>query len=260
MSILEDFLKKNTVRSCIELPLVHTAPAHTLREIIASKSLKPQECPVFSGEELLYLFYGRPSYKVSAATPKSWLMPVCFMVRMSSLKSIKRIFPFDSGAFYANRHPDYIRAFDIGQFEVCSYGDPSKIVGAFFKTVKDYFKLTPKDEREFMEEHSLSVMDHEIRALRDLAGDASLMGVDDRRFCVEIQTEDEIELTAGSVQAVILPYDYFEDKAVIKFITDDLAATPLPYECFNLTSSEHTAIIYSKVLEFLRQEGGLNDF
>lgn len=256
MSRLEDFLKKNTVHPCDELPLVHTAPAHLLREIIVSKSLIPRECPVFCGEELLYLFYGRPSYKVNAVTPKDWLMPICFVVKMSSLKSIKRIFPFDSGAFRASRHPDYIRTFDIGQFEVCGSGDPSKIVGAFFRTVKDYFKLTPKSEREFMDEHSLSIMDHEIRALRDLAGDSSLPGIDDRRFCVEIQTEDTIELTAENAQAVILPYDYLEDPAVVEFITKDLEATPLPYDCFNLTSSEHTAIIYSKVLEFLRLQGG----
>ncbi|MBO9441628.1 hypothetical protein J7363_05960 [Phaeobacter italicus] len=100
-------------------------------------------------------------------------------------------------------------------------------------------------------------MDHEILALRDLAGDASLTGIDDRRFCIEIQTEDEIHLTSSNVQAVILPYDYFDDALVVQFVETYLEATPLPYECFSLTSAEHTAIIYSKVLEFLRQEGGL---
>ncbi|WP_171060934.1 hypothetical protein [Poseidonocella sp. HB161398] len=207
---------------------------------------------------MLYLFYGKPSYKVSGNTQKNWLMPICFLIQANELNSIKRIFPFDSGAFSAGRHPAYLSTFDIGEFEVSGLNDPSKIVGAFFKTIKDYFKLAPKDEGQFRTEHSLTVMDHEILALRDLAGDSSLNGIDDRRFCVEIQTEAKIDLTPRSVLAVILPYDYLEDSSVVEFIETDLEAVPLPYDCFSLTSAEHTAIIYSKVLEFLRREGGLN--
>lgn len=226
---------------------------------MASKSLTPTECPVFVGEELIYLFYGKPSYKVGGTTQKNWLMPICFLIKMNSLHSIKRIYPFDSGAFSAGRHPDYIKTFDIGEFEVLGTNDPSKIVGAFFKTIMDYFRLTPREESQFRGEHSLGIMDHEILALRDLAGDSSLEGIDDRRFCVEIQTEDEIHLTPSNVQAVILPYDYFENPLVVRFVETDLEATPLPYDSFSLSSAEHTAIVYSKVLEFLRLEGGLED-
>lgn len=259
MSRLEEFLKKNSVRASAELPLVHTTPAHSLRDIIATKSLSPTDCPVFVGEQLIYLFYGKPSYKVGGTTQKNWLMPICFLIRIQALRSIKRIYPFDSGAFSTGRHPDYIEAFDMGEFEVSQHNDPSKIVGAFFQTIKDYFSLTPKDVGQFRQEHSLTIMDHEILALRDLADDSSLTGIDDRRFCIEVQTEDEIALVPNNVQAVILPYDYLEDPSVVKFIENDLAATPLPYDCFSLTSAEHTAIIYSKVLEFLRHQGGLNE-
>lgn len=257
MGRLEEFLKKNSVHASAELPLVHTTPAHSLREIIANKSLLPTKCPVFTGEELLYLFYGKPSYKISGTSQKTWLMPICFLIKMSSLQSIKRIYPFDSGAFKSGRHPDYIKTFDIGEFEVTGPNDPAKIVGAFFKTIRDYFSLSPKDVNQLKDEHSLTVMDHEILALRDLAEDKSLTGIDDRRFCVEIQTEDAIALTKSNVQAVILPYDYFEDPSVVQFVETHLEATPLPYDCFSLTSAEHTAIIYSKVLEFLRINGGL---
>lgn len=259
MSRLNEFLKKNSVHATVDLPLVHTTQAQSLRDIMASKSLSPKDCPVFAGEKLIYLFYGKPSYKVSGTTQKNWLMPICFLIKINSLQSIKRIYPFDSGAFNAGRHPDYLKTFDIGQFEVSGANDPSKIVGAFFKTIKDYFRLTPIEGSQFRSEHSLGIMDHEILALRDLAGDSSLDGIDDRRFCVEIQTEDEISLTPGNVQAIILPYDYFEDPSVVRFVETDLEATPLPYDCFSLTSAEHTAIIYSKVLEFLRLEGGLED-
>ena len=62
-----------------------------------------------------------------------------------------------------------------------------------------------------------------------------------------------------NVQAVILPYDYFEDPLVVQFVETVLEATPLPYDSFSLSSAEHTAIVYSKVLEFLRLEGGLED-
>lgn len=257
MSRLGEFLQKNSVCATADLPLVHTTPARSLRDIMASKSLSPTECPVFTGEQLVYLFYGKPSYKVGGTTQKNWLMPVCFLMTIESLRSIKRIFPFDSGAFRSGRHPDYIKTFHMGEFEVSGIYDPSKIVGAFFETIKDYFQLKPREESHFRSEHSLSVMDHEILALRDLAGDTSLTGIDDRRFCIEIQTEDEIYLTPSNVQAVILPYDYFEDASVVQFVETYLQATPLPYDCFSLTSAEHTAIIYAKVLEFMRLKGGL---
>ncbi|WP_156883501.1 hypothetical protein [Salipiger mucosus] len=258
MSKLQNFLNKNSVHAGAELPLVHTTQAFSLDGIIDSKLLKPTKCPVFVGEELTYLFYGKPSYRARASASKSWLMPVCFLIRMSAVASIKRVFPFDSGAFHAGRHPAYLSVFNMAEFEVSGRDDPSKIVSAFFKTVRDYFKLIPKESSNFESEYSLTVRDSEIRALRDLAGDSSLVGIDDRRFCVEVQTAEDISLTSGNVQAVILPYDYLDDDLVVSFIESELEAVPLPYESFSLSSSEHTAIIYDKVYEFLRQEGGVH--
>lgn len=255
MSKLKKFLEKNSVRPCNELPAVHTTKAQMLENIVDSRALTPADCNVFIGEKLTYLFYGKPSYKVNATTPKLWLMPVSFLISMSAVPSIKRVYPFDSGAFAARRHPDYLLTFNMNEFEVDGHADPAKIVGAFFDTVTDYFKLNPKDPRAFTSEHSLSIFDAEISALRDLAADSSLKGIDDRRFAVEIQTQDEIDLTSGSVRAVILPYEYFDNEKVINFITEELKAVPLPYESYSLSSSEHTAVVYSKVMEFLRHEG-----
>lgn len=260
MSKLEEFLRKNTVHACEDLPVVHTAPAKCLRNFMSSKSLKPTDCTVFN-EKLLYLFYGKPSYRVKETTQKEWLMPVCFLIKFDSLQSIKRIFPFDSGAFKANRHPGYMQTFNIENFEVSGQNDPSKIVGALFNTILDYFRLLPKAKDEFVDQHSLTLVKHpEILALRDLAGDTSLIDIDDRRFCVEIQTEDEISLIKKNVQAVVLPYDYFADKSVVNFIENDLEATPLLYHCFSASSSDHTVLIYEKVYNFLQGEGRKNDF
>ena len=61
------------------LPLTHLTDAYRFEKAHQTDELQPRDCKVF-GEPLLYLFYGRPSYRVHPDEQPSGLahyLPVC---------------------------------------------------------------------------------------------------------------------------------------------------------------------------------------
>ena len=83
-----------------ELPLIHTTKSKRLAAIAESGILSPRPCSIFE-EPILYLFYGRPSYRDTNSLPQRdiSLCPVCFIFRPETVsKNLARIYPFDTGA------------------------------------------------------------------------------------------------------------------------------------------------------------------
>src|ERR1051326_8278933 len=83
------------------LPLAHTTDTYRLVDALTEGSIKPHDCPIFDGEALTYFFYGRPSFRPNAQENPSGLghyFPVVLLFRPEKIPTIKRIFPFDSGA------------------------------------------------------------------------------------------------------------------------------------------------------------------
>ncbi|NHO42872.1 hypothetical protein GOB83_11890 [Acetobacter fabarum] len=260
MSRLNDFLKKNNIVASAELPIVHTTQGFNLQSIIGSSELVPTPCNTFEGEDLNYFFYGKPSYKSAGdfEQSKQWEMPICFLLSPSAISNIKRIYPFDSGAFLAGRHPDYIRKMGISDFEAAPSRDtPRRIIGAFFDSIDDFFRLKPKDENKFKTEFSLSLLDAQVLALRELAGDTSLATIDDRRFAVEIQSDQKLTLDASSVEAVVISDSYVNIEEVRNYISDVLKAEIIMYSTYSLAAADHTALIYEKVCRYLVHKGVL---
>lgn len=258
ISRLRDFLAKNTIAPSEELPAVHTTPAFNLKGIMESSKLDPRPCNAFVGESLSYFFYGKPSYKAASDfyESKQWEMPICLLMPTTAIPQIKRIYPFDSGAFIAKKHPDYIRKMDISDFEAAPSADsPPRIIGAFFDSIDDFFRLKPKSADRLNKEFSLNLLDAHIMALRELAADSSLATIDDRRFAIEIQTEKQIPLNATTVDAVVLPDCYFKIDEVRNYITQELQAEILMYSTFSLAASDHTALVYDQVYRYLAKKG-----
>src|ERR1700730_435093 len=168
MSALLKFLQRNTVQAATpSLPYVHSTQAYHLKKIWRTETIEARPCEVFVNENLNYFFVGRPAYKRFHVTQQSefWELPVCFIVNFASVTDVRRIFPFDSGAFKAKRFPEYINMMDIDEFEVSSDpGAPTKIVGAFFGSHSDYFNLVAKAPDRFSSEFPLGPFDEEIHA------------------------------------------------------------------------------------------------
>ncbi|MBE1292339.1 MAG: hypothetical protein GJ677_07595 [Rhodobacteraceae bacterium] len=197
--------------SCIPstLPLTHITTLHGFRAIAAGDALVPSKCRFFN-EDLLYLFYGRPSYRASqtAASKLLWNAPVGFILAPEAIGKIHRVLPFDSGAFKSGR---YGRVFapesHWADFELdTELLSAQKYVAKFFESNEQY--LVGRSEVS----QDVGNFDFEIQGLEYLARLNGLQdafqpaSVDERASAIEIQLKDSLPL-ATSILAIIVPED-----------------------------------------------------
>lgn len=258
MTIFSDFLQRNTVKPAGVLPLVHTRPARLLRHFSETNAIAPEPCDVFVGENLNYFFVGRPAYKYSSDDREAeyWELPCCFVFEFSTLQNLKRVFPFDTGAFHNRLYPRYINDLKMDDFDALGTPDAvSRIIGAFFADIPSYFQLKPKPESAFEQEFQLDVFDTEIRALHRLAREKSSTKYDDRRFSIEMQDTDSIDLSTKKPIAVIAPNQYYSNQAFRDHVTNVWGATPLGYSTYRLSVTAAYYAIYQNVEELFRRRG-----
>lgn len=255
-SSLSRFLRRNTISPVDALPYVHTTRSYNIAQIKETGSLDTTRCRHFN-EPLVYLFVGRPAYKRASAgsTAEYWELPCCFIFDTVDESLIRRVFPFDSGAFRDTRYPDYIKFMDYREFEVDDAGAPRRMISAFFGSAARYFRGEPKGRDAFDNEFQLGVLDAEIKALRRLAEDGTPADFDDRRFSIEVQLSSKIDLTVNPPTAVVLPSIYLRDDEIRKRIVDEWKAEPITYEMFGLSQDKYDGIIYAKVEEYYRGRG-----
>jgi hypothetical protein len=252
---LERFLQKNTVGLSIDMPLFHTTRAYHAKKILKEGAIEPQNCQVFLGEKLSYLFYGRPSYKFSddALIAKYWQLPTVFIFD-SDVCNVERVFPFDTGAFENKMYPKFFGMMPRDEYELKGIADyPQKIVSAFFVDAERYFKLKPRKEDDFVSTFSLTVTDEEVRALYDLIG-SSDNRLDDRRFAIEVQTRDRLDISLGNCRAIIMPEEYLESEEIIKKCSD-FKIEIMSYPSYPLKQEMYYYAIYNAVFELYRDWG-----
>lgn len=246
-----NFVKDSKI-STLPLPLIHTTDAYSFREIITKGVMRPQPCEVYEGENLLYLFYGKPAYRNSMknSTSQSCYFPVCFLFDYYALSKIKRVIPFDSGAFNAGMFHDYIHhKMNLTNFTLPPDSEvPLKIVKKFYDTNKSYFKGKPKNNLE------LPALDFEVQAYYSLITEGKKTDFDDRKSAIEMQFCEEIEISTRTIKAVVLPTCFLEDDNLLDMLCD-LNAEIFDYATFHARPSEYTSEIYNRVNNYLESEG-----
>ena len=263
MSALGSFLLRNSVNSGNPggtLPLVHSLSGYRFGKLLAAGQIVAEECDVFKEENLNYFFMGRPAYKVKDASlqAETWELPCCFIFEYAAIGNIKRVFPFDSGGHYLELYPHYINMMPLDEFEVSDVEDaPSRIVGAFFGTPDAYFHLRPKDEAAFEREFSLGPKDAEVRAAHKLARHPAPQGFDDRRFTIELQTSETIDLKVVKPLAVIMPAVYLDDEETRRIVVQEWKAEPISYPINSLSVNQYYGQIYERVERFYKDNGYL---
>ncbi|MGY0779819.1 hypothetical protein ACW7BC_18170 [Azospirillum argentinense] len=223
-----------------------------------SDKLVASECDVFTPDKLNYFFVGRPSYKYDGDTGEAeyWELPCCFVFEFNSIKGLKRVFPFDSGAFRKRMYPNYISKMQWQDFDAGGVPDaPQKIIGAFFGSTNAYFKLTPKDKMSFEAEFSLGVFDEELRALHKLSMHKASSNFDDRRFSIEVQSEDDVDLRLVKPLAVIAPNVYYDDNNFRNCVANKWEAKAISYPIYSLSVSNYYALIYERVEALYKSMG-----
>lgn len=237
-----------------ELPSVHVSDGLGFRSIMRDGHISAEPCPVFDDEPLVYLFYGRPSYRVNSQVMASAIRayaPVCFIFKPGVIRSPARVFPFDSGAFHndlfhASMHRKMTREDFALEPDIAS---PQRLINLFFGDNQSYYDNKPIADIE------LPPLSFEALCYHGLITDRQENIYDERISSIEIQVGEDVRLKEA-VEAVILP-----DAFLVKEVAESLSAIgaeAIPYAFIDRLRPElYAATIYQIVRDYYRRRGHL---
>lgn len=248
---LADFLSDYESNFSSNLPYVHTTEANKFLNLLHEEEVKVRKCDTFSGEELSYFFYGRPAYRKFYEKPAEWQLPVALIFKSTCISSVKRVYPFDTGAFKSGRYPDYLTTLGISGYELSSVERAiDLIVEAFFGSDKAYFLHQPKTEDEIRTAKRLDVRHAQVRALCQMNTE---MSKDDRAAAIEIQTSDGVKLS-DQLLGVVLPRPYFEFKEIKDYLRSE-GVVVKNYDIYAINTESYMGYIYSEVKKIYEKIG-----
>jgi hypothetical protein len=234
------------------LPFFHSCDAFFLTSILEQKKLAPAKCTIFKNEKLLYLFYGRPAYKssIKEAAGLHSLLPVSFILNADAINDIKRIAPFDTGAFKFGLFKEYIHpGMKLDTFFLTpDKKSISKTVSYFFDTNEQYYASKPRKQVEF------DVLHFEIESYYELLKGVGKGKVDDRKASIEIQLQSGIPLNNKTVEAVILPENFLSSKIIRQKVINELKAEVITYEAFGVPSNHYYTEVLSLTKSYLTKK------
>ncbi len=237
-----------------ELPLTHVTDGLGFRGMLDTGALRPEPCSVFNEEPLLYLFYGRPAYRVNSQRLSSAIdayAPVCFILRPNCIAAPKRVFPFDSGAFHGER---FIEAMHLKMLLEDFALDPDlqaplKLIGLFFGDRDRYYRNLP------LQDVTIPPLSFEALSYHILITSRHENAFDERISAIELQAHTSLDLSTAA-EAVVLP-DAFATDDVMQRLSA-LRITMLPYDYIpRLRPESYTGAIYTIVRDYYRRRGYL---
>lgn len=233
--------------------LMHSTSVATGAAILVAGELRTRPCTEYVGEDLLYLFYGRPAFKPLPGLLPSGIdehLPMCLILDPSLLNDAIRILPFDSGGY--SRYSAHIGAdllrpdFELGPGREV----PMRLVRAFFETNRNYYHQTPTAE-----ETSIPLRHRAARAFARLARDTALADDDDRRSTIEIQITRAVPL-ARALKAVVAPPVLLSDEEVASVLDLMPEVRRITYNTYGRQQpSAYVGSLYDHVARFLVSEG-----
>jgi len=229
--------------SPISMPLTHVTDAYSFRAIMEDEALIPSHCSIF-GENLVYLFYGRPAYRSVAERESSAIdayWPICFVMK-PEVVAPKRIFPFDSGAFHHRLFDSvmYHRMIKEDFALDADPGTPGKLLRLFWQDEKAYFNA--HGAADFTPEN----FEFEAKAYLSLISDAGRAPFDDRCSAIEIQTDAAVALEGNTI-AVITPTEFITPSLSERI--EKMGAVILPY---NVTRRQRPGEMVGLICDIVR--------
>jgi hypothetical protein len=253
LSLSQYLLKTNPVAG--SMGLIHCTNVSRGLAALHAGSLRTSPCRVYE-EDLLYLFYGRPAYKLpndGRATGMVEFAPVCLVLDPKLLGATVRVLPFDSGGF--QRYAPLAGA-DLGRtdFELVGGPDvPRRIVAGFFGTNRNYF-----DQRAVVTSAQISIIHEAARVVARLLTDESLRNDDDRCGTIELQYPSAIPL-AGALHAIVAPAVVLDDVELQGMLADYPDVALLPYPVFGrFRPPELANSIYERVNDLHARMGAFD--
>lgn len=253
---IKEFLTTAQAGTASKLPWLHTTQSGHLADIIGTGSIAAMPCNVFEGEKLTYLFVGRPAYKyeMDPGETQEWLLPSVFVIRFPDKEpAIKRLYPFDSGAFSRQRFPRYVTFFKAGMYEL----DPDResigrVVSTFFGSDQAYWRRQAHSPEKFGEEHDLTPRHAAVKAVNLLYREKSSEKFDDRAAAIEVQLDTDILLSRQNLLGVVIPNEYKRDKQmmpILRALTQNIES----YDHYPLNGTNYFSEIYSAVAKIYKK-------
>ena len=243
-------LSSGVVNDLKTLPVTHKNSFDRAKEILSDGMITPKQCTVFSKERLVYLFYGRASYRVSDKILKKDPMyyPICFVLNANSI-DISNVFPFDSGAFAYELYKKFIDVnIDINEY----YIEPQiisikRLVSHFYGDNKKYYNVEPNFVISSDDEGQDKLLPY-MEMLNESAKTNEYF--DKRGSTIEILTKTNVEL-CSSLIAIIVPIDLEGevaesiDKLQTKFNVDII-----PYLTPGGSPDEYNIVVCNELLKY----------
>ena len=235
-----------------ELPSIHTSDGLGFRSILREERLAAEPCPVFNDEPLLYLFYGRPSYRVNAqtlATANKAYAPVCFILKPGTVKTPHRIFPFDSGAFQHDLFRESMhRKMQRDDFALQpDIASPQRLISLYFGDNERYYSNRPIAELD------LPPLAFEAASYHALITDRQENQYDERISSVELQIAEDLPLN-GAVEAIVLPDSFVTPEVTAKLEGMGIDSIRYPF-IDRLRPESYASSIYTIVRGYYRERG-----
>ena len=232
--------------------MTHLTDAYRFVDAHLSNELQPRAYKVF-GEPLIYLFYGRPSYRVHATEEPSSLrhyLPVCILFRNDGMPAPTRVFPFDSGAFCAGHYAGAVHCdMELEDFGLEAHpSTPGRVISLFFGSVEAYYLASPAADA------SPPTTQFEAQSYAALIASQVRSNTDDRGSAIEIQTRVPLRLSACA-EAVVAPGPLLDDPDIRTFLQRH-AIQPLPYDQLGRQRpSDFVSDIFRICREYYRSRG-----
>ena len=248
---------KALTTNLMQLSYFHTCRGQEFRDIFCSSQLAPTRCSEFD-EDLLYVFYGKPSYRVpenGKASKDAGRFPVSFILKLEDNSAVSRVFPFDTGALINKVFVDVCGDnYNPAKYELGSeLSQIAKFVSLFYGSDQGYFYAKPKPDVGPFEGFS-----YELQHILTLIKDTSDRSWDDRAHTIEVQCKKPISLSGGQVEAIILPSMYLNTEDLTDFLyANDIE--PIPYDLERANPAHMTPLLISMAASYLKNKGVLHE-
>ncbi|MBZ9996580.1 hypothetical protein [Mesorhizobium sp. BH1-1-4] len=253
---LAEFLADQSTNFRSALPLVHSSESKNLITIIREGKISVTRCDTFTDENLAYFFHGRPSYRKTYDKPKDWQLPFVLLLKNACVVNMRRIFPFDSGAFFSGRFPNYLSDFKPEGYELAPQGNAAidLLIDIFFGNDSDYLHGKAKPVAEVKQRRRLGIAHSEIEALCTMYN-RDQVTADDRSLAIEVQSASDVSLSDHLI-GIVMPRPYFDDKALKKRLrTINKGLHIRHYDIYALSTESYMATIYGLVKDIYRKIG-----
>ena len=235
------------------LPLVHSAKGLVFQKIMNSGRLAPKFCDTM-GKSTVFFFLGRPSYKYGSPDrydARISYAPISIILDRRAAKTIARTFPFDTGSIKFVRE-EYNLDDDFELKDFCCFGNdaPEKLVKALWGDCEAYLRSRPgPDARD-----SVSPLDFQSQLLIELHDSGEANRIDDRVATIEVQVDEDVDLSKDNVVAFIVP-DILSVSDEMKALAKEFEAEIVPYPWRRASNYQRATQIIDAALEYYSRKG-----